>query len=112
MGLSSRHSRVPVSGILSSTAAFTQAQTTEMRREITLDGHGLDVPRQTDGGPGGGPVWTNTVQSQVADERYLNANGANALRIAPTLFQSNYDGGLLSSSYHELEPSYAVNLRA
>jgi hypothetical protein len=94
-------------GITSSPAAFSQAQLDATKRQINLSGHGLDVQRRTQGGAGGGPVWTNTVQSQVSVERELTTNGANALRLAPTQFQDTYDGGLLDQNFHLLNSDYS-----
>ena len=94
------------SGITQTPAAFSQAQLDQTRRQINLNGHGLDVPRRTEGGPGNGPVWTNTVQSQVAIERDINAHGANATRLAPAQFESDYAGGLLNVNFHTLNPAY------
>jgi len=93
-------------GITAGPAAFSQAQFDATKRQIDLNGHGLDVQRRTEGGAGGGPVWTNTVQSQVAVERELAANGDNATRLAPAQFQSDYQGGLLDEKFHLLNPRY------
>ncbi|MBV8085011.1 MAG: hypothetical protein JO247_09370 [Chloroflexi bacterium] len=95
------------SGITTSPAAFDQAQFDATKRQITLNGQGLDVPRRTEGGPGGGPVWTNTVQTQVNAERELTTNGSNALRLAPAQFESTYEGGLLDQNFHLLNPGYS-----
>jgi hypothetical protein len=93
-------------GITTSPAAFGQAQFDATKRQIALNGNGLDVPRRTQGGPGGGAFWTNTVDSQVSIERELTTNGANALRLAPPQFDSGYLGGLIDQNFHLLNPGY------
>jgi len=97
---------VPIGPISTNAAAFSQAQTDQIKRDVTLNGQGLDVPHRTEGGPGGGPFWTNTVDSQVQAERQLEAEGYNGVRLAPTQFESSYLGGLLDESYHLLNPGF------
>jgi hypothetical protein len=97
---------VQATGITQTPAAFSQAQFDSARRSIDENGANLAVPRRTEGGTGGGPVWTNTVQSQVAQERGLVANGANATRLAPAQFESDYTGHLLDQDFHLQNPSY------
>jgi len=99
---------VQATGITQTPAAFSQAQFDQNKRSVDLNGGNLAVPIRTQGGPGGGPVWTNTVQSQVSTERDLNSHGSNALRLAPTQFESTYMGHLLDQDFHVLNPSYGT----
>ena len=103
---------MPVQGITQSPAAFSQALFDQVKRDIAENGHGLDVPRRTESGPGGRPPNEYTPQSANAQFRDFVAHGFPAVQLAPTQFQSDYAGHLLSEQFHLLNPGFAVNLKA
>lgn len=105
-----------VIGILSSQAAFSQAEFEQLKQQAT-DGTaqhqaqwrdlGLgfrgEVPApKTEAGPGGTAVWMNTPATQNGLTRQIEGEGYNATRLAPTQFQSTYTGHLLNRSWHLL----------
>ncbi|MDE3074960.1 MAG: hypothetical protein KGJ86_05980 [Chloroflexota bacterium] len=85
---------------------WSQAQLAQTRRELALNGNNLAVQYRTSEGPGGTAFWMRTPQSEIAQARDFSAHGYDAVRLAPTQFQSSYLGGLLRSDFGGLRVDF------
>jgi hypothetical protein len=105
-----------VIGILSSSAGFSQAEFEQLKRQAT-DGtsqhqaqwrnfavafQGSVPAPKTESGPGGAAVWMNTPTTENQITHQIESEGYNATRLAPTQFESTYEGHLLDRSWHLL----------
>lgn len=113
--------RMAVSGILSSPAAFSQAEFEQLKQQATtgtaahqaqwrnfaLDFQGSVPAPRTQAGSGGAAVWMNTPATQDAVTRQIEGEGYNATRLAPAQFQPTYSGHLLDRSWH-LMPGFGA----
>jgi hypothetical protein len=105
-----------VVGILSSPAAFSQAEFEQLKQQATegtaqrqaqwrnfaVDFQGTVPPPKTQAGSGSTAVWMNTPASQSEVTRQIESEGYSAVRLAPRQFQSTYAGHLLDRSWHLL----------
>lgn len=111
---------MPVQGILSSDAAFSQANfeqlkqqveqgtanRTEARREYTQAAANWFPPPTMSSGPGGTPPMMWSPQSMNQLIRQVQADGYAALKISDIWPQYDYQGHMLSSSFHQLDPVF------
>jgi hypothetical protein len=110
-----------VIGILSSQAAFSQAEFQQLKQQATngtaqhqaqwqdfgLGFRGVVPAPKTDAGSGGTAVWMNTPATQDNVTRQIESEGYNATRLAPAQFQPTYTGHLLDPSWH-LMPGFGA----
>lgn len=111
---------MPVQGILSSPAAFSQAKFDQLRQQVddgtvrrTQDLHQQTehvfeyIPKpKTESGPGGTPPNAFTPQKTTQIIRQNEASGYQALKIADAFFPFTYQGHLLNPAFHMLDPVF------
>ena len=111
---------MPVQGIESSSAAFTQAKFDQLRQQVdqgTLaKSAALHQQTQatknwfpapvTEAGPGGKPprMFTPEATSQLI--RSIQASGYQALKLGSAFFSFTYSGHMLNPSFHSLDPVF------
>jgi len=109
---------MPVQGILSSPAAWSQAKFDQLRREVdqgtkrkveslaTISTNpAIDIKPKTESGPAVAPH-AYTPQSLQNLEREFAAHGYPATKIADAFFPFTYSGHMLNPAFHVLDPAF------
>jgi hypothetical protein len=111
---------VPVQGISSSDAAFSQVKFDRLKQQVQqgtanksqalhqqteATKHWLGSPR-TEAGPGGDAVWMFTPQSNTHLLRSIQASGYQSLKLADAFFPFTYSGHMLNPAFHVLDPVF------
>lgn len=111
---------MPVQGILTSPAAFSQAEFDQLKQQVqqgtvartqalhaqTAAAKQWFAPPKTEAGPGGGPVWMNTPQSTNQLIQALEADGYAGVKLGDAWPAFTYQGHMLNGSFHVLDPVF------
>ena len=111
---------MPIQGISSSDAAFSQAGFDQLKeqvqqgtvrrtaelRDFTQSFTPLVPPIRREAGGGGDAVWMNTPESTDALVRQVEASGYAALSLGGAWPPFPYEGHLLNGGFHQLDPMF------
>jgi hypothetical protein len=111
---------MPIQGILTSPAAFSQAEFDQLKQQVqagtvardqalraqTNAAKDLFPPPRTEAGAGGDAVWMLTPESTNQLIQALQADGYAALSLGGIWPPNTYQGHMLNGSFHVLDPVF------